>query len=193
MNTSTGIDQFSPYFVSARQEIQHRILQFGRAVDRRDLDPIREVFHPDAEDDHGPYKGDVEGLIEWISDRHQTIRYSCHHVPNIFIEFANETEAFAETTMLVWQSVTPAANVMDLPDVDPSEEFEMLVSGRYVDHFTHRDGAWRIQRRVTLAESMMPIPGKPQAPGPESGFQTPTRDENDPAQRLRASLNLGRQ
>ncbi|MFC9557842.1 nuclear transport factor 2 family protein [Rhodococcus sp. NPDC056960] len=191
MNTRTGIDQFGPHFVAARQEIQQRILQFGRGVDRLDLDLIRDSFHPDAEDDHGPYKGDVEGLIQWISERHQTIRYSCHHIPNIFIEFANKIEAFAETTSLVWQSVTPEAKVLDLANADPSGEFEMLVSGRYVDHFTHRDGAWRIQRRVTLAESMMVIPGKPQAPGPESGFRSPTRDENDPAQQLRARLGLG--
>ena len=41
----------------ARQEITDVLHRYCRAVDRRDPDLLRSVYHPDATDDHGVYAG----------------------------------------------------------------------------------------------------------------------------------------
>jgi hypothetical protein len=184
------VNQFTAERVAARQEIQHRVLQFCRAVDRLDLDLAREAFHADALDDHGAYKGDIDGLVTWVRERHKTLRYSCHHVGSIYVEFAGDQDAFVESHVWVWQSVTPNARIFDIPGAPADGEFELLSPGRYVDHFTLRDGAWRIQRRVTLSESAMAVPGGGGADASAVGFASPTRDADDPAEQLRIKLGL---
>lgn len=177
--------QFTTVQAAARAEIQHRILQFARGVDRRDLALARQAFHPDATDNHGAYDGPIDGLFEWIEDRHRLIAISHHQVGPAFIEFADEDNAFAETYVMTWQSVNPAASILEEPITD---EFEMVNSGRYGDHFTRRDGAWRIQKRVTTSLSNFRV-ASAGLMYPSTWPQT-TRDETDPVQALRASLGI---
>ena len=70
-----------------RFQIEQTIRRWARAVDRRDWALVREVFHSDAIDDHGMYKGSIDGLIEGLEVRHQCITMSMHVLGNIFIEF----------------------------------------------------------------------------------------------------------
>lgn len=51
-------------------------------------------------DRHGPYEGDVNGLIDRIRERHRTIPFSAHHANNIFIEFSTPDVALVETYIL---------------------------------------------------------------------------------------------
>lgn len=181
-------EQFSVARANDRAEIQHRIHQFCRAVDRLDLEELREVFHPDAHDDHGVFKGSPDGFIAWARGRHETVAYSSHHMTNVYIEFVEENEAFAETYFFIWQSVTPAASIM-ADSSDDDSPYEMISSGRYVDRFTRRDGRWRIQTRTVVPGSMMRVPdGAPMALA--DGFAQYTRDARDPAQELRAELGI---
>src|SRR5215210_6467344 len=59
-----------------RAGIQDLMARYARSVDRRDWDAVRSTFHPDAHDDHGDYKGDVDGFITWVSERHAKISQS---------------------------------------------------------------------------------------------------------------------
>jgi hypothetical protein len=149
--------QFSLASAADRLEIQHRIYQFCRAVDRLDLEIARDAFHPDAFDNHGAYQGGVDGLFDWVRTRHATLPVSFHHVGNIFIEFSGPDDARCESYVLTWQSVTPETDIMGLCG-NSGETVELLAAGRYVDHFTRRDGAWRIQKRVSFPEASMVVP-----------------------------------
>ncbi|MCG7207373.1 nuclear transport factor 2 family protein [Streptomyces arenae] len=180
-------DQFSVARTEDRAEIQHRIHQFCRAVDRMELDELHEVFHPDAYDDHGVFKGTPAGFIEWAKKRHATIAFSSHHVSNIYIEFASKDEAFAETYLLIWQSVTPSSSIMAGPA--DATSYEMLSSNRYVDRFTRRDGRWRIQTRTVVPGSAMRL-SDDAPPTLADGFVRYTRDEHDPAEQLRLGLGV---
>ena len=66
-------DAYSPERVADRLQIQDLIYRWCRSIDRLDFDAMRSVFHPDATDTHGAYDGGVDGLIEWIRERHRTI------------------------------------------------------------------------------------------------------------------------
>jgi hypothetical protein len=167
-----------------RMEIQHRIYQFGRAVDRYDPESARSAFWPDAFDNHGVYQGDVDGLFKWIGERHASLEFSYHHVGNIFIEFADDDNAFAESYVFTWQSTAPKQ-----PDGSPGPQ--MMAAGRYVDHFQRRDGRWRILRRTSFGDSFATVNladmgGMLAHPGWARG----SRDENDPSMVLRRALGL---
>ncbi|MFI5621910.1 nuclear transport factor 2 family protein [Nocardioides sp. NPDC051685] len=181
-------DQFSVARCADRVEIQHRLHQFCRAVDRMEIQELREVFHPDAHDDHGVFKGDPEGFIEWVRNRHSTIEFSSHHLSNAYIEFASDHEAFVESYVLIWQSVTPAASTLAGSSSDDAP-FQVMSSNRYVDRFTRRDGRWRIQTRTVIPGTAMKGGGDP-ALALADGFVAYSRDKDDVAEQLRAKLGL---
>ena len=187
----SAVDQFGSDKIAARVEIQHRIYQFCRAVDRRDLGYARSAFHDDAVDHHGVFEGDFEGLRRWIEERHEALPFSYHLVGNVTIDFATDTDAFVESYVMTWQSVSAETNTLDVSLDETSPDPEILAAGRYVDHFTRRDGAWRIQRRVSFPESFMVVPARGAASGSAAGgWARPARDDSDPAQVLRRELGL---
>ena len=51
-----------------REQIRDVIYRYARGVDRRDYELVRSCYHPNATDDHGSYKGDVDGFITWLGD-----------------------------------------------------------------------------------------------------------------------------
>jgi hypothetical protein len=185
---TTQIDQFGPEQLRARMEIMQRVYQFGRAVDRLDLASARDSFHPEAIDNHGAFHGDIDGLLDWVRGRHQTLPFSYHHIGNIFIEFASVDDAFVESSVFAWQSVSPEGWAGDEAD-RPDKMFEMAAPGRYVDHWTRRDGEWRILKRVTIVESTMVVPAEGKIEFP-SDWPQGSRDLDDPSQQLRSELGL---
>lgn len=190
-------DDFSPERIADRLEIEHRVQSYARGMDRKLWSLARSAFHADAKDDHGHYKGGVDGLLDWAQERHRALPMSMHLITQIFIEFAADDEAFSESYYLAWQSVTGDANIMGQ---DPRPEYmrdrdlyEILSAGRYVDRFTRRDGAWRIQQRVTVVESTMVVP-QPPIGGPlrfpAEVWEQSRRDEEDVSLRLRRELGI---
>ena len=90
-------DPFSPQRVADRMAIQDIMYRWCRSVDRLDFELMRSLFHPDAIDDHGAFKGGVEELVAWIGERHRTITFSAHRLGNMLIEFAGPDLALVET------------------------------------------------------------------------------------------------
>ncbi|CAP41434.1 nuclear transport factor 2 family protein [Bordetella petrii] len=173
---------FSPARVADRLEIQDCMYRWCRAVDRLDLDAIRDVFHPDATDDHGPYTGDIEGLIEWIGVRHQPIPFSVHIVSNMLIEFADTDIAVVESYVQTVQHY-PVEAKSSLADLAAGSEGEagkpsqLFSFARYVDRFERRNGAWKIIRR-TLVQGQKLIMS-PEIATPPSNWPQSRRDRND--------------
>lgn len=137
----------------AKEEIREVLFRYCRGVDRRDFELLRSAYHPDAEDDHGGYHGDVDGLIQWIRRRHEHVPQSMHFLGNCIIELAGN-EARAETYCVVYQRI-------EGDDTDQAAQLGLASSGnqmalrcRYVDLFSQRDGAWRIARRTVVYESV---------------------------------------
>src|SRR5699024_3812966 len=127
-------------------------------------DAIRTVFHPDAHDDHGTYKGGVDGLIEWIKNRHSGITFSMHSVSNCLIEFVDENKAIVESYCIALQKYPPEASVkltelvgtIEIPSDSP---IDMTIARRYVDTITRLNDVWGIQERVVILDSVSVAPG----------------------------------
>lgn len=189
------MDDFSLDRLRSRAQIQDLMHRWCRAVDRKDWAVVREVFHPEGTDDHGIYRGGVDGLIAWLSGRHETIERSMHQIGNMLIEFSDDDNALVETYSLAIQrysaegsqtrsAIAGGASVGAQP-------FDMLMFGRYVDHFQRRDGAWKILSRTVVFDNstMFPIPEN--SPKLGDDWAISRRDGGDPLWALRAKLGLG--
>lgn len=164
-----GNQDYSPERMVDRAQIQDVMYRWCRAIDRQDFDAIRAVFHSDAIDSHGIYSGGIDGLIDWIRERHRTIPMSMHMIGNMLIEFADLDTAIVETYNMTVQRYPAEA----------SASFAQLAGGvagsgggasdliaccRYVDRFERRNGEWRVAERTVVFDSTMMFPVAAGAP-----------------------------
>lgn len=177
-----------------RRAIEDCLLRYIRGIDRKNWDLVRSAYHPDAYDDHGAYKGGIDGFIESRLKVHATIEQSMHLVTNLCIEFAGPGSALAESYFITHQRHTPAAGDARLAylrgaPIAPDQAVETEVIGRYVDHMTRKDGAWRIQRRTVVFEVVRGHPA-PAGGGLNPAWALSRRDGDDPMEVMRRDLGI---
>ncbi|GAA4332997.1 nuclear transport factor 2 family protein [Pigmentiphaga soli] len=188
-------DPYSPARIADRMAIQDTMYRWCRAVDRLDFDGIRSVFHPDAIDRHGPFEGSVDGLVEWIRERHRAIPFSMHQISNILIEFAGPDLALVETYVRTVQRY-PAEAKAALAQLSGGAQgrdglgADLFTCSRYVDRFERRDGEWRIARRTLVQDWKQIVDVPADAPRPREGWLVGRRDRQDPLYLERAELGL---
>ena len=178
-------DNYGPIEVADRLQIQDVIFRWCRGIDRLDFSAIRSCFHPDAFDDHIFYRGDIDGLVNCLQERHRSITFSSHAASNILIEFVSPTSAIVETYVRVIQRRA----------IDPPTEYDSSISEvycRYVDQFSKVDAKWRISRRTLLTDTAMeysdrePLHRIPPIQSANRGRRDPT----DTLYRQRAEMGL---
>lgn len=179
-----------------RLEIQDCLLRYTRGVDRCDWDLVRSAYHADAHDDHGNYKGGVDGFIQSLVRRHATIEQSMHVLGNVTIEFDSADGALVESYFITYQRLSPAAGDARLAylrggTIGTDVAVETEVIGRYVDRLSRRDGAWRIAHRQVVFEVFRGQPA-PAGGGLLANWVVSRRDGNDPVEVKRRELGLER-
>ena len=180
-----------------RISIEQALLRYTRGVDRRDWALVRSAYHPDAFDDHGVYKGGVDGLIEWMQRRHEGVLQAQHFMANTFIEFAGPDSAVVETYVVSRQRPMPTS-MMTADAKDYSAEIDLTAIhqteawARYVDVFECRDGDWRIIRREVVLEIYDSKQALPDG-GVPATFLPARRDADDPLFLARRKAGLDRQ
>jgi len=135
-----------------RAAIRRQLVRYCRGVDRRDFDLVRGAYHPDAFDDHGTYKGDVEGFLAFVRDEvHARFRITMHKLGQSRIELdgdAADVESYAICHHVMAEPVagagTGAGATRDVAD--------MVMGIRYLDRFERRAGEWKIARRQLFWE-----------------------------------------
>jgi hypothetical protein len=192
MSAAAGADD---YRVADRLQIQDAIYTWCRGVDRRDWGLIREAFHSDGTDDHGSYQGGIDGLIEYLKQRHAQVLQSQHHVGNILIEFAGADRALAESYVVGYSRVIPAnreARIASLgyDDGVVAGPLDAAQSGRYLDRFERRAGRWRIAHRTLVWEANQVRPGTPEIWRGALPRTLARRDGDDALWKLRRELGL---
>jgi ketosteroid isomerase-like protein len=121
-------------------DIRKVIYRYCRALDRFQWDEVRACYHPDATDNHGDFRGDVDGFIEMISGRMPRLVSSSHFIGNVLVDVDGD-HARAESYAI---SLSRLSSKGDKPQSD------QWVGFRYVDDFEQREGEWRIATRVCL-------------------------------------------
>lgn len=165
-----------------RAEIYDVICKYARAVDRANWELLRSTYHPDAQDDHVEYKGHVDGLIQWLTERFAGVDNSMHFLGNCFIEFVTPDLAFVETYYESRRLRPPSAD--ERKTLARGDAVCRQSCGRYLDRFERRRDEWRIaERRVVVETRFTSV-----AMGGERNdlITWGTRDRSDPLWSMRA-------
>ena len=129
--------------LAARTAIEDCLKRFARAVDRQDWALARTLYHDDAFDDHGFFKGPPDAFLAHIAKLHAGQAHSMHFNTNVLIEFQATDRAFVETYVLVLQRFG---------------DRRVTASARYLDRFEERNGAWRVTHRTLVFGDMVSEP-----------------------------------
>ena len=150
----------------SRQEIYEVLTRYCRGVDRCDVDMIRSVYHPDAIDDHGMFKGLGTDFAPWIvAWELENIKRCQHFIGNFSCDLHGDT-AFTETYCLSFNEGTHGENA--------------TVYNRYIDRFERRDGVWKIAARLVVLDLTRVEPTTPPfGDVPGWSFTWGTRDRSD--------------
>ena len=159
-----------------RAEIYEALCRYARGVDRGDWEQLRSAYHPDALDQHGEYKGGIDGLIEWLKQRFAGVDNGMHFLGNCLVEFAGPDLALAET-YFVSQRLRPTTGA-DSASAAKGDVMCRQAWGRYIDRFERRDGAWRIARRTVVLDASFMSPAQNGTRGGASTWGQ--RDRTDP-------------
>jgi len=117
------------------------VVLYCRAVDRRDPELMRRVFHPDALLDFGEglFRGTLDSFIAGSAPMMKTFAMTQHHVTNSYFQ-VNGNQAEGETYLIAYHV---------LADTDQ----KLYIAGaRYLDRFERRDGEWRIAHRTAVRD-----------------------------------------
>ena len=151
-----------------KSEIRDVFARYCRGIDRLDAELIASVYHPDAYDDHGTYKGSASGFVEHVIPGLRTFARTMHFLGTSNIELAGDT-AHCETYCVAYHRRA-------LPD---GAESDMVAGVRYVDRVERRDGGpWLIAHRVVVFEWSR-IDPVGQSWSPEEQFTRGRRDRTD--------------
>lgn len=164
----------------AEDEIKRVLQLYCRGVDRREFDLVRGVYHTDAMDYHGPYNGNIDGLIQWMTRRHEGVAQSMHLLGNCLIDWRGDDVALVETYCVTYQRLKQGdgASTSDVGLKVGGSGQQTQVRCRYLDRFEKREGAWKIANRVVAYESLL-LEDAPESPFAE-GMQMATRGRDDP-------------
>jgi ketosteroid isomerase-like protein len=125
----------------AREEIRDVLFRYTRGIDRLDLDLVRSCYHVDAHDDHGAFRGDVDGFLDWVGEALSYFDSTMHFIGNQLIDVDGDV-AHTESYCVAYHRRGPR---------DGEVPHDLVTALRYVDRLERRaDGRWRIADRVCV-------------------------------------------
>lgn len=155
----------------AKQAIYEQMCNYTRSLDRMDRELASTVWHPDCTVDYpGFFVGPAEGLLDFLWQMHSGLLGHAHHVTNHLIELQDADHATAESYTIVF---------LRAPGVD-GQNLVNLLSVRYADRWSRRDGRWAMAHRLGVADSASLIAG-PALPGFDVANELVARDRSDPS------------
>jgi len=120
----------------AKQACIELVYKLARGLDRMDEALLRSLFHDDATDDHGSFKGSAGDFVDWAFGLLRNMERTQHLIGNVLIA-VNGDKAAGESYFV--------AN-HDMHDAE-GKPVRMIASGRYLDSFERRGGVWKISHR----------------------------------------------
>jgi hypothetical protein len=128
--------------VIAEAEIRRVLYTYCRGVDRRDYTLVRSCYEDGAIDDHGKYRGSVDGFIMFLRTELERFTRTMHFVGNVIVDVTGDT-AWSEAYTIAFHRLTPDAT---------NQESDYISGLRYLDRHTRREGKWRIAERRCIYE-----------------------------------------
>lgn len=138
-----------------KDAIRDLVLAYSRAVDRKDIALLRDLYTADATDSHGDsFDGGAKEYCDFIEKSMPYMPYSGHHVCNHLISVEGD-EGNGEVYALAYHVI---------PDLGNGEGVvEDFMCVRYIDNYRREsDGKWRFSKRVVTYDyqTRRPFDGK---------------------------------
>ena len=125
----------------AERAIRRKLLEYCRGIDRCDAGLVASVYHPDATDDHGSYRGPAqEFALRATAQLRETCEATMHALGDSLIDLDGDV-AHVETYVLAFHRRH-----------DADGPFLEKFGGRYLDRFERREGKWLIAERTCVRE-----------------------------------------
>ena len=179
--------KLTPKHLIDREEIRDVMAYYARGVDRADWEAVRATYHEDAYDDHGDYKGDIDGFIDFARTRTGSLPQCMHFLGQSLIEFAGKDVAVVETSFMTAHTLD-AEGQRAYGAGNGAEPVQLSSLGRYVDRFERRGGPWRIAHRIVVFEATRLFTGH--APPLKPEWAQLSRTSDDPIYVMRRELGL---
>lgn len=125
----------------AKDAIRDLVLLYSRAVDRKDVALLRDLYTDDATDSHGDsFDGPAPAYCDFIAQSLPYMPYSGHHVCNHLIAVdAGAGTGNGEVYAVAWHVIPDGQGGL----------MEDLMTVRYIDNYRRcADGKWRFAKRV---------------------------------------------
>lgn len=134
-----------------KEAIRELVLLYSRAIDRKDIELLRDLYTDDATDDHGDsFSGPAAEYCKFIEQALPHMTYSGHHACNHLISVDGD-EGSGEVYALAY-------HVIPAQDGSGGQE-EDFMAVRYIDNYRRcGDGKWRFSKRVVTYDMTMRRP-----------------------------------
>lgn len=120
-----------------KQAIHEVLLRYARAIDRRDAELLRSVFHPDATDHHVGSRLDAAEFCALAMELVGRMGAVAHYMGTPLVELHGDV-ALSECYAIAFHRLER-----------DGVAFDDFIGARVLDRFERRAGEWRIaQRRV---------------------------------------------
>ena len=103
-----------------KQEVYELLMRYCRAIDRCDKPLLRSVYHADATDDHGVFKGKALDFCEWVMATLRTMKLTTHSISNVLIEVDGDV-AYGEAYFVAYHRIEREG-----------KDYDHVVGGRYI-------------------------------------------------------------
>ena len=137
-----------------KQAIQELVLDYCRAIDRRDFELLARLYAEDSIDDHGSmYQGSGSGFVEWVPEILAHMHATSHQVFNHRIHIDDsvaEGKGYAEGEVYI-----QAYHLMNAED-DGRRHF--IGGGRYLDKYVLSKHGWQFKHRKIVADYELEFP-----------------------------------
>lgn len=134
--------------LSSKEAIRECVHRIDRGIDRIDPDILRTAFHSDAQVQWlSPEPVPVNEWLQNAGKIREMTRQAQHLIGNILIELNGETANV--------ESYELARHLTRMGD----EWKDLIYSARYLDKFSRRDGAWKIDFRIKIMDWMRILEG----------------------------------
>lgn len=134
-----AIDEAALQALIDKDAIRELVLLYSRAIDRQDIDLLRDLYTEDATDTHGDsFDGPADAYCDFIARSFPYMPYSGHHLCNHLIAVDGNV-ASGEVYALAYHLI---------PGRDGAQQ-EDFMAVRYIDNYRRcADGRWRFSKRV---------------------------------------------
>ena len=120
----------------AKEALSRLVVSYSRAVDRRDFALLRELYAPEALDQHGEmYEGGIDGYIAFLHQALARYEATTHYVLQTHFEVRGDY-AEGEVHKLNYHR-----------EAGPPRR-DVITASRFFDHYIRRAGRWYFLRRT---------------------------------------------